>query len=79
MESATERNPDSELNVTLLHSPQHVQTQVSKDKSRDKSSVFLFKSNQKLIKERNQGSGIASVSLYNISKNSAIDKNVTSE
>ena len=76
MESATERNPDSELNVALLHSPQHIQTQVSKDKSRDKSSVFLFKSNQKLIKERNQGSGIASVSLDNIPKNSAINTNL---
>jgi hypothetical protein len=56
MKPTATRNPNAKLNGSLLHTPQHIQTKVSKDKGGNKAGIARLQSHKQLINKGNQGS-----------------------
>ena len=79
MESATERYPDSELDVSFLHWPQQIETQISENESCYEASVSLLKAYQELIEKWYEGPWVTSISFNNVSKNSVLKNKTTFE
>lgn len=71
MESAAARDSNAELYISLLDTPEHIQTEVSKNKSANEASIPFLKENQKLAQPRYQGP-VSCELLGDVAENSAL-------
>ena len=71
VESAAERQSDSELDIPFLNAPEHVETEVGEYKCSDEPCILLLKMDQKLVEPWDEWT-ISSIVFGNITKYSKL-------